>query len=344
MSPPSFSHPPCTITPSLLNLVAQISEVVGRRSAFTGQEGDLRLRRLNSIRTIQGTLAIEGNGLSEAQITALLAGKRVVAPPREVQEARNALVVYERFAQWRPEVEADLLAAHGVLMAGLVDEPGRYRRGAVGVMKGEVVVHLAPPAERVPALMHDLFAWLAAVEVHPLISAAIFHYEFAFIHPFADGNGRMARLWQSLILSRWQPLFAELPVESLVRDHQHDYHQAIGQSSDLGDAGPFVEFMLRMMLAAFAVDSPQVAQQVSPQVKRLLESLQGAMSRDQLQKALGLLDRKSFRSRYLQPALAAGLIEMTIPDKPNSRLQLYRLSDHGRHWLHLDQGSEESFQ
>jgi Fic family protein len=210
-------------------------------------------------------------------------------------------------------------------MSGLIDEAGSYRRGGVGVMAGQQVIHMAPPADRVPHLMADLFGWLAATEAHPLIASSVFHYEFEFIHPFADGNGRMGRLWQSLILARWNPLFADLPVESLIFEHQAEYYQALQESTQQTDSAPFIAFILQMILDALITSTPQVSE--------LLALIQGEMGREALQDAMGLSDRKSFRERYLKPALADGLLEMTIPDKPNSRLQKYRLTDKGFHWL-----------
>lgn len=325
-------QPPYTITPEILNRVAAISEAIGRLTVLTDQSRALRLRRINRIRTIHGSLAIEGNTLSEAQITAILEGKRVIAPPREVQEVKSALAAYDRFDVWRPEAEKDLLEAHRMLMSGLIDEAGSYRHGGVGVMAGQQVIHMAPPADRIPQLMADLFGWLAATDAHPLIASSIFHYEFEFIHPFADGNGRMGRLWQSLILARWNPLFADIPVESLIFEHQAEYYQSLQESTRQTDSAPFIVFMLRMILDTVTTSAPQVSPQVAPQVGELLASIQGGMSREALQSALSLSDRKSFRERYLKPALADGLIEMTIPDKPNSRLQKYRLTDKGRQW------------
>jgi Fic family protein len=218
-------------------------------------------------------------------------------------------------------------------MSGLIDEAGLYRHGGVGVMAGSQVIHMAPPADRVPHLMTDLFGWLAATDAHPLIASSVFHYEFKFIHPFADGNGRMGRLWQSLILARWNPLFADIPVESLIFEHQAEYYQAIQESTQKTDSAPFIAFMLRMILDTVTTSAPQVSPQVTPQVGELLAAIRGEMGREALQAALRLSDRKSFRERYLKPALADGLIEMTIPDKPNSRLQKYRLTDKGRQWL-----------
>lgn len=328
MKPPSY-QPPYTITPEILNRVAAISEAIGRLTVLTDQARSLRLRRINRIRTIHGSLAIEGNTLSEAQITAILEGKRVIAPPREVQEVKNALAAYDRFDTWKPSSEKDLLEAHRILMSGLIDEEGLYRHGGVGVMAGQQVIHMAPPADRVPHLMSDLFGWLAATDAHPLIASSVFHYEFEFIHPFADGNGRMGRLWQSLILARWNPLFADIPVESLIFEHQAEYYQAIQGSTQKTDSAPFIAFMLRMILATVTSSTPEVTQEVTPEV-RLLSVLAGEMTRQQLKEALGLKDDEHFRKAYLLPALDAGLIEMTIPDKPRSSKQKYRLTDKGR--------------
>jgi Fic family protein len=325
----STYQPPYTITPEILNRVAAISEAIGRLTVLTDQARALRLRRINRIRTIHGSLAIEGNTLSEAQITAILEGKRVIAPPREVQEVKNALAAYERFDSWKPEAEKDLLEAHRMLMSGLIDEAGLYRHGGVGVMAGQQVIHMAPPADRVPQLMADLLGWLANTDAHPLIASSVFHYEFEFIHPFADGNGRIGRLWQSLILARWNPLFADIPVESLIFEHQAEYYQAIQESTQKTDSAPFIAFMLRMILDTVTSSTPEVALEVTPEV-RLLSVLAGEMTRQQLKEALGLKDDEHFRKAYLLPALEAGLIEMTIPDKPRSSKQKYRLTDKGR--------------
>jgi Fic family protein len=327
-------QPPFTLTAAILRLAAEISEAVGRLSAREETARELRLRRLNRIRTVQGSLAIEGNTLNEEEITAILEGKRILAPPREIQEACNALAAYARLEKWRPFSEKDLLEAHRTLMKGLLEIPGVYRSGGVGVLSGERVIHLAPPAERVPYLVQDLLHWLKKTDQHPLMAGSIFHYEFEFIHPFADGNGRLGRLWQTLILFRWNPLLAHIPVESLVHAHQAEYYQALRRSTDQTDSAPFVVFMLRMIReAVISVGAPQVTPQVTPQVRRLLQVIVGAMSREELKSKLGLQDRKSFQLRYLRPALADDLIEMTIPGKPNSRFQQYRLTSKGKKLL-----------
>lgn len=325
----STYQPPYTITPDILNRVAAISETIGRMTVLTDQARVLRLRRINRVRTIHGSLAIEGNTLSEAQITAILDGNRVIAPPREVQEVKNALAAYDRYETWKPEAEKDLLGAHRILMSGLIDEAGMYRHGGVGVMAGRQVIHMAPPADRVPHLMADLFGWLAATDAHPLIASSVFHYEFEFIHPFADGNGRMGRLWQSLILARWSPLFADIPVESLIFEHQAEYYQALQESTQQTDSVPLIAFMLRMIMGAILIPTPEVTLEVTPEV-RLLAAFAGEMTRQQLKTALGLKDDEHFRKTYLLPAVEAGLIEMTRPEKPRSSRQRYRLTDKGR--------------
>ncbi|MCC6220488.1 MAG: Fic family protein [Deltaproteobacteria bacterium] len=250
-------QPPYTITSEILNLVAAISESIGRLTAITEQTSALRLRRINRIRTIHGSLAIEGNSLTEEQVTAILDGKRVIAPPREVQEVKNALAAYERFDTWNPTAPKDLLEAHRILMTGLIDEAGMYRHSGVGVMAGKKLIHLAPPANRVAHLMTDLFAWLASTDAHPLIASSVFHYEFEFIHPFADGNGRIGRLWQSLILAHWNPLFADVPVESQIYERQAEYYQALQASTRQTDSAPFISFMLHTLLHTLTTSTPQ---------------------------------------------------------------------------------------
>lgn len=232
--------PPYTITPKITNLVAQISEAIGSYYAHE----NLRLHRVNRIKTIHGTLAIEGNTLSTEQVTAVLEGKPVVAPINEVQEVRNALKAYELLDTLDPCKVDDLLKAHAKMEAGLIDEIGCFRKGGAGVVSGKTVIHYAPDAERVPFLVNDLFEWLRTTDEHPLIASCVFHYEFEFIHPFADGNGRTGRLWQTLILSRWRPIFKNLPIENIVYKYQKEYYKAIAVSGGKAGCTPFVEFVL----------------------------------------------------------------------------------------------------
>ena len=325
-------NPPFTITSEILTLVAKIAEKVGLLSAANSDAGALRLRRANRVRTIQGSLAIEGNTLTETQITAILDGQRVIAPVREIQEVRNAIKAYDIFSEWTSWKEDDLLTAHHILMEGLIDSEGRYRKGGVGIMGQEEVIHIAPPADRVPTLMNDLLSWLKNSSEHPLIAGSVFHYEFEFIHPFEDGNGRMGRLWQTLILTHWHPFFALIPVESIVHEHQQKYYDAINASSANADSAPFIEFTLTMINEAveqFTAETGQVAGQVAGQVKQLLLKCVGEVSGKELMEALSLKGRDNFEKLYLHPALSQNLMERTIPDKPKSRLQKYRLTKFG---------------
>lgn len=323
-------NPPFSINSGIIHLVASIGEGLGRLSMQPDLTKALRLRRINRIRTIRGSLAIEGNTLTEEQITAILDGKQVLAKPREIREVQNAIAAYDRFQHWQPGLESDLLEAHRILMDGLMKEPGKYRSGGVGIMNGEKVIHMAPQAHRVPVLMRDLLHWVTNTNQHPLVSSSVFHYEFEFIHPFSDGNGRMGRLWQTLMLTNWNPIFANIPVESLIHENQMEYYQVLQKSTREADSSSFIEFLLRMIEGAVSSITPQAAPHVTPQVERLMLALVGEMSRDKLQEEMGILDRKSFRESYLKPALANGLIEMTLPDKPNSPLQRYRLTDKAR--------------
>jgi Fic family protein len=326
-------QPPFTITPTILRLAEEIGESLGHWSVSAGKLSP-KLRRGNRIRTIQASLAIENNTLSVEQVTAVLAGKRVLGQPREIQEVRNAFAAYEQMNQWQPSSIDDLLAAHGVLMAGLLDEVGQFRSGKVGIYRGETLVHMAPPAKRVPGQMRELLDWLVRSEVSPLVASCVFHYEFEFIHPFADGNGRMGRLWQTLILSRWKPLLAYLPVETVIREQQAAYYQALTESDQAAEATPFVTYMLQALLTAMreVALTDQVSDQVSDQVKRLLAAFRGAktLKAAELMDRLGLQHRPTFRNNYLTPALAAGLIAMTDPDSPRSPAQQYRLTSKGQ--------------
>jgi len=335
--------PPLTITPKILNLVAQISEQLGRFAERKQQTQALRLRRANRIRTIQGSLAIEGNSLSLEQITAVLEGRPVIAPLREVQEVKNALAVYERFSELDPQCEADLLHAHKLLMLGLMDEAGCYRSGGVGVMSGKQVIHMAPPASQVPRLMSDLFAWLKTTEQHPLIASTVFHYEFEFIHPFADGNGRMGRLWQSLILADWNPVFAHLPVESLVYRQQQAYYAAIAQSTEATDCAPFVEFMLDAIWQALLEG---IEQEAASEGQARLESklasqlmvflAKGELGKAEMARQLGHQTVSGELHKQVRRLLELGMIAMTLLDKPSSRLQKYRLTEQGRKLLRVE--------
>lgn len=245
--------PPFNITSKILNLVAEISTKIERYAIFLEQDTSLHLRKANRIKTIHSSLAIEGNALTEGQVCDIINGKNVVAPLREIQEVKNAIATYDLFTKLNPFDEKDLLRAHGTMMQALVERPGCWRNSGVGVFGEQGCVHLAPPAERVPALMSDLFDWLKNADDHLLIRSCVFHYEFEFIHPFIDGNGRIGRLWQSLILNQLHPLFAHLPVENMVFSNQQAYYDAITASTSIGESTPFIEFMLGEILATLTM-------------------------------------------------------------------------------------------
>lgn len=323
--------PPFHMTDRITNLVAEISEQIGRITVLSHGNLNPRLRKENRIRTIHSSLAIEHNSLSLEQVTAILNGQRILGDPNEIREVQNAYETYEMLLTLNPASVKDLLRAHKQMMNSLILENGRFRSKGVGVFDGDVVVHMAPPAEFVSGQIQDLFDWYQASEMHPLVKSAIFHYEFEFIHPFEDGNGRMGRLWHSLLLGTWKELFFWLPIEELIRTRQKEYYDALGKTDKEADSSEFVRFMLEVILdtlrqtvvvgeAENAGTSP-----VSASIQRLLDAIGGeTLSAVEIMERLNMTHRPTFRKNYLNPALNAGVIEMTIPDKPNSRNQKYR--------------------
>lgn len=235
--------PPFTITSKIVNLIAKISEQVGSLNASLLNSSP-QLRKQNRIKTIAGTLAIEGNQLTEEQITAIIEGQRVLGSARELAEVAGAISAYDALPELQPHKINDLLKAHNLMMSGILLDAGKFRNKAVGIHKGNKVHHIAPPAHQVSGLMADLVNWLKKSQDHPLITSSVFHYEFEFIHPFTDGNGRLGRLWQTLILSKWHPLFLALPLESVIKDNQQKYYQALEQADKEGNSVAFIDFML----------------------------------------------------------------------------------------------------
>lgn len=242
--------PPFTITDEITSLVIAIGEAVGRLSVTSNNVPSPHLRKENRIKTIQSSLAIENNTLSVEQVTAIIEGKRVLGAPNEIKEVKNAVDAYELLFELNPFKEKNLLRAHKLMMSDLVRENGRFRSGGVGVFGEQGLVHLAPPAIRVPSLIGDLLHWAKTTKTHPLICSCVFHYEFEFIHPFADGNGRMGRMWQTLLLMQWNPIFAWIPVETIVKEHQQEYYNAIALCDKQGESTSFVSFMLRCLYSA----------------------------------------------------------------------------------------------
>ncbi len=241
-------QPPFKITSKIIDYISRISEKIGEINSLENSPHQVKLRKENRIKTIHSSLAIENNSLTIEQITAIIDGKRVLGSPNEIQEVKNAVQTYELLLKLNPYEEKDLLKAHSLMMQDLVSNNGKYRNEGVGIFDGNQVVHLAPPADRVPLLMADLFNWLKTSDVHPLIKSCVFHYEFEFIHPFQDGNGRMGRLWQTVILKEWKEVFAWIPVETLIKENQSEYYNALNSSDKDADSSSFIEFMLSLLL------------------------------------------------------------------------------------------------
>lgn len=237
--------PPFEITNAIIGYVAEIAELTGKLSSTNKFSANPMLRRTNRIRTIHGSLAIEQNTLTLEQVTAVLNGKQVLAPPKDIAEVKNAYEIYERLEELDPYSVDDLLTAHSIMTRGLVDESGVFRSKPVGVVDQEGhVLHFGTLPQYVPDLVMELLDWVKSSDVHMLIRSCVFHYEFELIHPFADGNGRVGRLWHTLLLSKWNPAFAWLPVESIIHDRQQEYYEAINASNDAGESTVFIEFML----------------------------------------------------------------------------------------------------
>lgn len=319
------------MTDRITNLVAEISEQIGRIRVLSHGNLNPHLRKENRIRTIHSSLAIEHNSLSLEQVTAIVDGRHILGNPNEIREVKNAYDAYEMMLSLNPYSVKDLLKAHRMMMEGLIPENGKFRSGGVGVFDGNVVVHMAPPARLVPGEIDELFAWYRSSEIHPLIRSAIFHYEFEFIHPFADGNGRMGRMWHSLLLGKWNELFYWLPIEELIRSRQQEYYEALGKSDKEADSSAFVELMLEIILDTLKETTvvgkaeKDGTDKLSPSVQKLLDAMgDEELSAAEIMDRLGLSHRPTFRTNYLNPALDQGLIEMTIPDKPSSRNQKYR--------------------
>ncbi|MCK5776137.1 MAG: Fic family protein, partial [Bacteroidales bacterium] len=240
----SIMKPPYELTSTILRLITSISEKLGEVNANFLNRPSPQLRKRNKIKTIHSSLQIEGNTLTEEQITAIIENKRVIGPKKDINEVLNAIEIYEQLNDLNPSNEKSLIKAHRILMNGLIDSPGKYRKQSVGIVKGTKVEHLAPPFGNVPYLMKDLFKYLKSQDELVLIKSCVFHYETEFIHPFLDGNGRMGRLWQTLILMDKYPVFEFLPFETLINENQEEYYNALSISDKSGSSTTFIEFML----------------------------------------------------------------------------------------------------
>lgn len=245
-------RPPYDITSRVLKLIASISEKIGEINAHYLNKQSPQLRKQNRIKTIQSSLQIEGNTLTEEQITALIEKRRVIGPKKDVLEVTNAIKVYDEIMSYKIHSEKDFLKAHATLMKGLIKNEGKYRNQSVGIAKGNNLQHIAPPFKNVPYLMRNLFDYLKNDEELILIKSCVFHYEMEFIHPFLDGNGRIGRLWQTVILLHEYPVFEYLPFETLISETQNEYYKALSLSDKFGKSTPFIEYMLEVIEKSLA--------------------------------------------------------------------------------------------
>ncbi len=335
-----MNKPPYTITEKAADYLIKIAESTIRLERETDFGRDIKLHRKNRVRTIHYSLAIEGNSLTLDEVSAVIEGKMIAGKQAEVKEVKNAYDAYDAVMTLRPYAVADFLKAHKLMTQGLVKEVGCFRCGDAGVFDGDMTVHIGARPQFVPQLIADLFAWAKAADTHPILKSAIMHYEIEIIHPFADGNGRMGRLWQTLLLARWNAISAWIPKESVLYQNRPQYYAAIAEAKKANDSAPFIEFTLSAIHRMLTEQGkPQTRHRVEHQVKHqvehqvdwtdaqieVLKVLENqTLSRKEIFPAIGISgDSRAFK-RHMEPLLTAGFIEMTVPDKPSSRLQKYR--------------------
>lgn len=322
--------PPYTISNRMLELVSDISEKVGKISSHKELESKPHLRRNNRIKSIHSSLKIEANSLSMSEVRDVINGHLVLRNQKEIQEVKNAYEAYKKIPEINPTSISELKKIHGIMTYRTVNESGVFRQGEEGVFSGDKCIFIAPPPHMVSGLMNDLISWMKRSEgvVHPLILSAVFHYEFVFIHPFADGNGRMARLWHTVILYRWRNIFEYIPLESQIERFQTEYYDAIAQCHVNGNSDVFIEFMLDMIdqiLDEVILQINKSNADTSEYVKRMLNVMEYDVpyTSNAIMEALGLKSKEALRKNYIKPAIELGLIRMTLPDKPNSKNQRY---------------------
>ena len=323
--------PPYTITNKMLDYVSSIMEKIGKLDNYTNFNKMPTLRRNNRIISIHSSLAIEANSLSLGQVKDVISGRTVIGPQKEIQEVKNAYSAYEMINSVDAYSIKDLRKIHGIMTYLTIDESGKFRKGNEGVFdeKGNCI-HVCPPPEQIDGLMKELFDWMKKNKetIHPLIMSSIFHYKFVFIHPFSDGNGRTARLWQNVILSKWKELFEYLPIESQIHKYQDNYYKAINNCNHKGESTEFIEFMLEMIDAVLdetITTSLAPITEVGININKLLNVLEYnvPMTANEIMDKLGIKSKETLRATYLDPAIKEGVIALTIPDKPTSKNQMY---------------------
>ena len=319
--------PPFSITNEMLSRIGSISEKLGKISAYRSLETKPQLRRNNRIKSVHSSLKIEANSLPEGSVRAILNNQTVIGPEKEIQEVKNAFSAYDKIDFVDPYSVYDMKKLHGIMTYLTVEESGVFRKGNEGVFDGYRCIFMAPPPDMVNTLMEDLFAWMKSNKdsIHPLVLSCVFHYEFVFIHPFSDGNGRMARLWQTVLLSHWNPIFKYIPIESQIEKFQSGYYDAIETCNSNGSSTVFIEFMLARIDEILDSLLMQSESGITEYVRKLLAVMEYDIpyTTSDLLKLLNLKSREALRRNYISPAISENLIEMTIPEKPTSRNQRY---------------------
>ena len=320
--------PPFEITDNIMNYVAQICEKLGYLQVTTNFDSKLHLRRNNRIKSIHSSLKIEANSLSINQVRDVINGKTVIGEREDIQEVKNAFEAYRLIPEIDPYSLDDLLKLHGIMTRYLINQSGMFRLGDEGVFDGDRCIFMAPSPAFVANLMNQLFTWMynEKNKVHPLIMSCVFHYEFVFIHPFSDGNGRMARLWHTALLSKWKPIFEYIPLETQIEKFQNDYYKVIADCHIEGSSTSFIEFMLCQINNVLdELISLGNTDYLNEHVKKLLSVMEYDVpyTKKTLMSMLNLKSVTSFRDNYLVPALKMNLVRMEHPDKPSSRIQRY---------------------
>ena len=323
-------NPPYTITNTMLDYVSSIMEKVGKLDNYNDLNKMPILRRNNRINSIHSSLSIEANSLSLNQVRDVIDGKTILGPREEIQEVKNAYEAYKLIDSTNPYSIEDLKNIHGVMTFLTIEESGKFRSGNEGVFDGNNCIFVAPKPEMVNSLIENLFNWMIKENdnINPLILSSIFHYEFVFIHPFSDGNGRMARLWQNIILSKWKNIFEYVPIESMIKKYQNDYYKAINNCNKKGNSNEFIEFMLKMIdevLTELIESSSKEMTQNNIYINKLLSVMEFniPMSANEIMEKLNIKSKETFRDNYLNPSIELGLVKQTIPDKPTSKNQMY---------------------
>ena len=322
--------PPFDITPEILSKSTIISEKIAKLDNYSNLNKKPYLRKQTRINSIHSSLAIENNSLTIEQVKDVIDGKMVMGPQKEIQEVKNAYNAYEMIPNVDPYSIADLKKVHGVMTFLTVEESGEFRVGAEGVFDGDKCIFVCPPPEMINTLMQNLFDWMSENKdtLHPLILSSVFHYEFVFIHPFSDGNGRTARLWQNILLYNWKEVFEYLPIESLIHKYQTEYYKVIDNCNKKGNSTEFIEFMLRMIDETLdgALSTPSVSiNQETININKLLNCLESnvPLSANEIMQRLNIKSKTTLRNGYLHPAIKMGLVKLTNPDNPNSSKQTY---------------------